>query len=130
MITEQYRKTISGPQQFSPTFDLTHAVDVATGENAHVGIEIYGFPEPKTLILLRMLDSKDLTSSVRHSVRYTASEAPFGFVNVTFSDLLDTDLTNYTLIVDNGEGAALTYTFYLNEGERSFYSCINIHIFI
>ena len=88
-------------QQFSPTFDLTHAVDVATGENANVGIEIYGFPEPKTLILLRMLDSKDLTSSVRHSVRYTASEASFGFVNVTFSDLLDADLTNYTLIVDN-----------------------------
>ena len=50
-------------------------------------------------------------------MKYTASEAPFGFVNVTISDVIDTDYTNYTLTVDNGEGEALTYSFYLYDGK-------------
>ena len=64
-----------------------------------------------------MVDIVDVTSSPRHSVKYTAREAPFGFVNVTISDVIDTDYTNYTLTVDNGEGEALTYSFYLYKGE-------------
>ena len=50
-------------------------------------------------------------------MKYTAREAPFGFVNVTISDVIDTDFTNYTLTVDNGEGEALTYSFYLYDGK-------------
>ena len=80
-------------------------------------MEIYGFPEPRALTLLKVVDSVDVTSSPRHSVKYTAREAPFGFVNVTISDVIDIDYTNYTLTVDNGEGEALTYSFYLYEGK-------------
>ena len=79
-------------------------------------MEIYGFPEPRALTLLKVIDSRDRTSTPRHSVKYTAREDPLGFVNVTISDVIDIDYTNYTLTVDNGEREALTYSFYLYEG--------------
>ena len=82
-----------------------------------IKLEVYGFPEPRALTLSRLIDSTNLTSSPRHSVKYTAREAPCGFVNVTISDVIDTDFTNYTLTVDNGEGEALTYSFYLYDGK-------------
>ena len=106
-----------GPQQFLPTFDSPPNIGAAIGESANIDLEIYGFPEPRALILSRLIDSTNLTSSPRHSVKYTAREAPFGFVNVTISDVIDIDHTNYTLTVDNGEGEALIYSFYLYEGE-------------
>ena len=87
------------------------------GETVHIDLEIYGFPEPRTLTLLKVVDSVDVTSSPRHSVKYTAREAPLGFVNMTISDIVETDFTNYMLLVDNGEGEALTYTFHLIRGQ-------------
>ena len=116
-ITTASYKTVPGPQRFLPNFDPPPAVGAATGETAHIDLEIYGFPEPRELTLSRLIDGVDLTSPPRHSVKYTAREAPFGFVNVTISDVIDTDFTNYTLTVDNGEGEALTYSFYLCEGK-------------
>ena len=116
-ITTASYKTVPGPQRFLPNFDPPPAVGAAIGETAHIDLEIYGFPEPRELTMLKLIDSANLTSSPRHSVKYTASEAPFGFVNVTISDVIDTDYTNYTLTVDNGEGEALTYSFYLYEGK-------------
>ena len=50
-------------------------------------------------------------------MKYTARQAPLGFVNVTISDIVETDFTNYILVADNGEGEALTYTFYLIRGQ-------------
>ena len=116
-MIHQLLKTVPGPQRFLSTFDSPPDVGAAIGETAHIDLEIYGFPGPSALTLSRLIDSADLTSSPRHSVKYTAMEAPFGFVNVTISDVIDTDYTNYTLTVDNGEGEALTYSFYLYEGE-------------
>ena len=116
-MIHQLLKTVSGPQQFLPTFDPPPDVGAAIGETAHIDLKIYGFPEPRALTLSRLIDSTHLTLSPRHSVKYTAREAPFGFVNVTISDVIDTDYTNYTLTVDNGEGEALTYSFYLYEGK-------------
>ena len=98
-------------------FNSKPQVDAVIRETAKFGIEIYGFPEPSTLTLQRTDDGTDLMSSPRHSVQYTAGVAPFGVVNVTISDLVQADYTNYTLTVDNGVGNALNYTFYLNEGE-------------
>ena len=116
-MIHQLLKTVTGPQRFLPTFDPPPAVGAAIGETAHIDPQIYGFPEPRTLTLSRLIDSTNLTSSPRHSVKYTAREAPFGVVNVTISDVIDNDFTNYTLTVDNGEGEALTYSFYLYEGK-------------
>ena len=107
---------ISGPQQLSPLFNSKPQVDSAIRETAKFGIEIYGFPEPRTLTLERTNDDTTLTYSPRHSVEYKAGVAPFGVVNVTIFDLVEADYTNYTLTVDNGVGNALVYTFYLNEG--------------
>ena len=87
------------------------------GGTAHIDIEIYGFPEPRAVTLLKVVGSVDVTSTPRHSVKYTAREAPLGFVNVTISDIIETDFTNYILVVDNGEGQALTYSFYLSRGQ-------------
>ena len=116
IITALHKMT-PGPQRFLPSFDAQPVVSAAIGETAHIDLEIYGFPEPRGLTLLKVVDSTNLTSSPRHSVKYTAREAPLGFVNVTISDVRDTDFTNYTLTVDNGEGEALTYSFYLYEGK-------------
>ena len=116
-MIHQLLKTVPGPQRFLPTFHPPSDVGAATGETAHIDLEIYGFPEPRELTLSRLIDSTNLTSSPRHSVKYTAREPPFGFVYVTISDVIDTDFTNYTLTVDNGEGEALAYSFYLHEGE-------------
>ncbi|KAK3730450.1 hypothetical protein RRG08_057506, partial [Elysia crispata] len=103
------------PQQLSPLFNSKPQVDAVIRETAKFGIEIYGFPEPSTLTLQKTDDDTDLTSSPRHSVQYTAGVAPFGVVNVTISDVVEADYTNYTLTVDNGVGNALNYTFYLNQ---------------
>ena len=116
-----------GPQRFLPTFDPPPAVGAVIGETAHIDLEIYGFPEPRELTLLKVVDSTHLTSSPRHSVKYTARKAPLGFVNVTISDVIDTDYTNYTLTVNNGEGEALTYSFYLYEGEIFPLGMCNFH---
>ena len=91
------------------------------GGTAYIDLEIYGFPEPRALTLLKVVDSVDVTSSPRHSVKYTAREAPLGLVSVTIFDVIEADFTNYTLTADNGEGEALTYSFYLYEGETSLY---------
>ena len=107
----------SGPQRFLPSFDSSPDVGAVIGETVQIELEIYGFPEPRALTLLKLIDSTNLTSSPRHSVKYTAREAPFGVVNVTIYDVIDTDYTNYTLTVDNGEGEALTYSFYLYDGK-------------
>ncbi|KAK3726419.1 hypothetical protein RRG08_006204 [Elysia crispata] len=107
------------PQQLSSLFNSKPQVDAAIRETAKLGIEIYGFPEPSTLTLQKTDDDTDLMSSPRHSVQYTAGVAPFGVVNVTISDVVEADYTNYTLTVDNGVGNALNYTFYLNEVDAS-----------
>ncbi|KAK3721882.1 hypothetical protein RRG08_057485 [Elysia crispata] len=107
------------PQQLSPLFNSKPQVDAVIRETAKFGIEIYGFPEPSTLTLQKTDDDTDLMSSPRHSVQYTAGVAPFGVVNVTLSDVVEADYTNYTLTVDNGVGNALNYTFYLNEVDAS-----------
>ena len=92
-------------------------VSSAVGETAHIDLEIYGFPEPRALTLLKVVESVDVTSSPRHSVKYTAREAPIGLISVTIFDVIKADFTNYTLTVDNGEGEALTYSFYLYKGD-------------
>ena len=79
------------------------------GETAHIDLDIYGFPKPRAVTLLKVVDSTYLTSSSRHSVTNTAREAPLA------SDVVETDFTNYALTVDNGEDEALTDSFYLYE---------------
>ena len=109
--------TISGPQQLRLLFNSKPQFDAALGETAKFGLEIYGFPEPITLTLQKRDVGTNLYPRLCHSVEYTAGVAPFGVVNVTISDVVEADYTNYTLTVDNGVGNALIYTFYLNKGE-------------
>ncbi|GFR61355.1 cell adhesion molecule 4 [Elysia marginata] len=106
--------SVNCAQQFSPLFSPSPKFDGVSGEIAEIDIEIYGFPEPR-VTLHRNVDNADLTSSPRHEVKYTSTVAPFGFVNVTISDLVEADYTTYTLTIDNGVGDALVYSFYLNQ---------------
>ncbi|GFS23988.1 vascular cell adhesion molecule 1, partial [Elysia marginata] len=106
--------SVNCAQQFRPLFSPSPKVDGVIGDRAEIDIEIYGFPEPR-VTLRRIVDNADLTSFPRHEVKYTSSVAPFGFVNVTISGLVETDYTNYTLTIDNGVGDALVYSFYLNQ---------------
>ena len=62
-------------------------------------------------------ENENLKLYPRHSLKYTARESPFGYINLSMYNLVREDFTNYTLTVDNGEGEALIYTFCLNEGE-------------
>ncbi|GFR99199.1 hypothetical protein ElyMa_002786900, partial [Elysia marginata] len=110
----RFKLNVTCAQQFSPLFSPSPKVDGVIEEKAKIDIEIYGFPEPR-LTLHRIVDDADLTSSPRHELKYTSSVAPFGFVNVTISDLVEADFTNYTLTIDNGVGNALVYSFYLNQ---------------
>ena len=118
-IIPQYNilQFFSGPLRFLPTFDPPATLGAHIGETVDIGLEIYGFPEPRALTLLKGVDSVDLTSSPRHSVKYTAREAPLGFVNMTISDIVETDFTNYILVVDNWEEKDLLYSLYLYKGE-------------
>ncbi|GFR96644.1 neural cell adhesion molecule 1 [Elysia marginata] len=106
--------TVSCAQQFSPLFSLSPYIDGFIGEKAEIDVEIYGFPEP-SVTLQRTDNSANLKSFPRHEVKYTSTVAPFGFVNVTISDVVEADYTNYTLTIDNGVGDALNYSFYLNQ---------------
>ncbi|KAK3799453.1 hypothetical protein RRG08_005842 [Elysia crispata] len=85
------------------------------GETALIDIEIYGYPEPKTLSLQKANNDTDLTSSLRHTVKYTAGVTPFGAVSVTISNILEADFTIYKVTIDNGVGDALLYHFSLNQ---------------
>ncbi|GFS05748.1 neural cell adhesion molecule 1 [Elysia marginata] len=116
--SKEIRISVNCAQQFSPLFSPSPKVDGVLGETAEVDIEIYGFPEPR-VTLHRNVDNADLTSSPRHEVKYTSTVAPFGFVNVTISDLVEADYTNYTLTIDNGVGDALVYSFYLNQVDQT-----------
>ncbi|KAK3747595.1 hypothetical protein RRG08_058353, partial [Elysia crispata] len=113
--------TDTGRQQLSPLFYLIHkadpSIEAIIEKTAHIDLEIYGYAEPTTLTLQRLYYDADLASSPRHSVTYTASAAPFRTVNVTISDLVEADLTIYTLTVEYGVGEALKYIFHLNQGE-------------
>ncbi|GFR74470.1 protein amalgam, partial [Elysia marginata] len=104
-------------QKFSSMFFPPPKVDGVIGGKAEIDFEIYGFPEPR-VTLHRIVDNADITSSPRHEVKYTSTVAPFGFVKMTISDLVEIDYTNYTLTIDNGVGDALTYSFYLSQAGR------------
>ncbi|GFR79669.1 roundabout homolog 1-like [Elysia marginata] len=114
ITSEKIRISVNCAQQFSPLFSPSPKVDGVLGETAEIDIEIYGFPEP-SVTLHRTVDNANLKSFPRHEVKYTSSVAPFGFVNVTISDLVKADYTTYTLTIDNGVGDALVYSFYLNQ---------------
>ena len=106
----------AGPQQFIPSYDPPPVVLATIGESVNLEMEIYGFPEPSVLTLLRTDDHEDLTSSRRHSAVYTATRAPFGVLGVAIHNVTEEDFTNYTLTVGNAEGL-LIYSFDLIDGE-------------
>ncbi|GFO46651.1 hypothetical protein PoB_007315600 [Plakobranchus ocellatus] len=106
---------MSGPHQLASNISQPEIVEVSLGGTAELGLEIYGYPTPHLLTLIRTRDNTNLTGSARHLIEYSPGQAPFGFVNVTISDVLEEDFTNYTITVDNGESHPLVYPFYLVE---------------
>ena len=106
----------SGPQRLTQSVNQTQYVDAPIGQTARITTEIFGFPAPNALELVRLSDNEILASSSRHSVTYTAGEAPLGLVTVAVSGVTETDISNYTVTVDNGVEDPLTYTFYLKPG--------------
>ncbi|GFO32211.1 neural cell adhesion molecule 1-like isoform x5 [Plakobranchus ocellatus] len=103
------------PQQLAPNISQPEAVEVAVEETAELGLEIYGYPIPHLLTLMRITDNTNLIGSTRHLIEYSPGQAPFGIVNVTIFFVEEEDFTNYTITVDNGEGEPLVYPFYLVE---------------
>ncbi|GFO27306.1 hypothetical protein PoB_005381100 [Plakobranchus ocellatus] len=104
--------------QLVPNMKHLGVVEVALGETAELSLEIYGYPIPELLTLMRTRDSTNLTGSARHLIQYSPGQAPFGFVNVTISDVVEEDFTNYTILVSNGvggENTTLVYPFCLVE---------------
>ncbi|GFO08835.1 protein amalgam-like protein [Plakobranchus ocellatus] len=90
-------------QQLATIISQPKTVDLSLGETAELGLKIYGYPPPHLVTLLRTRDNTNLTGSARHLIEYSPRQAPFGFVNVTISDVVEEDFTNYTITVDNGE---------------------------
>ncbi|GFO46665.1 neural cell adhesion molecule 1 [Plakobranchus ocellatus] len=116
MTIKEISVGVKCPQQLAPKISPPDTVEVALGGTAELGLEIYGYPTPQLLTLMRTRDNTNLTGSARFLIEYSPGQAPFGFVNVTISDVAEEDFTNYTIIVDNGEGNegdALVYPFYL-----------------
>ncbi|GFO27297.1 neural cell adhesion molecule 1 [Plakobranchus ocellatus] len=108
------------PQQLASNIRQPDTVEVAQGETAELNLEIYGYPTPQLLTLMRTRDNTNLTGSARHLIEYSPGQAPFGVVNVTILDVVEEDFTNYTIIVDNGEGNegdALVYPFYVAQAK-------------
>ncbi|GFN84771.1 hypothetical protein PoB_001127700 [Plakobranchus ocellatus] len=106
---------MGGPQQFASNISQPGAIEVELGENAELGLEIYGYPIPHLLTMMKTRDSTNLTGSARHLIEYSPGQTHFGFVNVTIVFVEKEDFTNYTITVDNGVGDPLVYPFYLVE---------------
>ncbi|GFO47090.1 hypothetical protein PoB_007359500, partial [Plakobranchus ocellatus] len=104
---------VTCPQQFASNISQPVTVEVALGATAEFGLEIYGYPTPHLLNLMRTTDNTNLTESSRHLTEYSPSQVPFGSVNVTISDVVEGDFTNYIVTVDNGVGDPLLYPFSL-----------------
>ncbi|GFR72746.1 cell adhesion molecule 3 [Elysia marginata] len=113
IITQEINLGVRCPQQLSKTSTFPSAVDAVLGEATQFSFEVYGFPEPSSLTLKKINAEIDLALSPRHQVTYSASVAPFGIVSITFFDVVQSDLTNYTLTLDNGVKDAQSYMFYL-----------------
>ncbi|GFN84767.1 vascular cell adhesion protein 1 [Plakobranchus ocellatus] len=113
VTTKEISLGVKCPQQLVPKNSQPEIVDVALGETAELGLEIYGYPAPELLTLIRTTDNINLTGSARHLIEYSPGQAPFGSVNVTIVLVEEEDFTNYTLTVDNGVGDPLVYPFYL-----------------
>ncbi|GFO46642.1 hypothetical protein PoB_007314700 [Plakobranchus ocellatus] len=103
----------TGPQHLAPNISQPEIVEVAVEETAELGLEIYGYPAPQLLTLIKTTDNTNLTGSARHLIEYSPSHAPFGLVNMTIFFVEEEDFTNYTITVDNGEGDPLVYPFNL-----------------
>ncbi|GFN98435.1 protein amalgam [Plakobranchus ocellatus] len=103
------------PQKLTSNISQPEAVEVVIHETAELGLEIYGYPNPQLLTLMRTRDNTNLTGSARHLIEYLPGQAPFGVVNATIFYVGEEDYTNYTITVVNGVGDALVYPFYLVE---------------
>ncbi|GFO08863.1 hemicentin-1 [Plakobranchus ocellatus] len=115
MTTKESIVGVKCPQKLTSNISQPEAVEAVINETAELGLEIYGYPAPHLLTLMRTTDSTNLTGSARHLMEYSPGQAPFGVVNVTIFDVVEEDYTNYTITVDNGVGDALVYPFYLVE---------------
>ncbi|GFO46621.1 hypothetical protein PoB_007312600, partial [Plakobranchus ocellatus] len=107
-----------GSQQLVSNISQPDTVEVAQGETAELNLEIYGYPTPQLLTLMRTTDNTNVTGSTRHHIKYLPYQAPFGCVKVSISDVTIEDFTNYTITVDNGEANeshALEHSFCLME---------------
>ncbi|GFN84766.1 cell adhesion molecule [Plakobranchus ocellatus] len=113
--TKEISVGVKCPQQAAFKISQPRIVEVALKETAELGLEIYGYPSPHLLTLIRTRDNTNLTGSARHLIEYSPGQAPFGIVNVTIFFVEEEDFINYTLTVDNGEGDPLVYPFYLAE---------------
>ncbi|GFN93543.1 fibroblast growth factor receptor 3, partial [Plakobranchus ocellatus] len=118
VTTIENNVVVKCPQQLALNINQPEAVKVVLAETAKVGVEIYGYPTPHLLTLMRTRYNTNLTGSARHLIEYSPGQAPFGFVNVIISDVVEEDFTNYTIAVDNGVGDPLVYTFYLVEEKQ------------
>ncbi|GFN98436.1 neural cell adhesion molecule 1 [Plakobranchus ocellatus] len=103
------------PQKLISNISQPEAVEVVIHETAELGLEIYGYPNPQLLTLMRTRDNTNLAGSARHLIEYSPGQAPFGVVNATIFNVGEEDYTNYTITVVNGVGDALVYPFYLVE---------------
>ncbi|GFO46603.1 hemicentin-2 [Plakobranchus ocellatus] len=115
VTSKEIGAVVKCPQQLASKISWPEAVQVATSETAELGLEIYGYPTPHLLTLMRTRDNTNLTGSARHLIEYSPGQAPFGFVKVTIFFVEEEDFTNYTITVDNGVGDPLVYPFYLAE---------------
>ncbi|GFO36320.1 cell adhesion molecule, partial [Plakobranchus ocellatus] len=115
VTTNETSIKVKCPQKLASNTIQPEAVEVVINETAELGLEIYGYPIPQLLTLMRTRDRTNLTGSAGYLMEYSPHQAPFGVINVTISDVGEEDYTNYTITVDNGVGDALVYSFYLVE---------------
>ncbi|GFO45815.1 rhoptry-associated protein 1 alpha1 [Plakobranchus ocellatus] len=80
VTTNEISVGVQCSQQLASNISQPDTVEVAMGETAELDVEIYGYPTPQLLTLMRTKDSKHLTGSARHLIEYLPHQAPFGCV--------------------------------------------------
>ncbi|GFO27332.1 neural cell adhesion molecule 1 [Plakobranchus ocellatus] len=120
ITTQEIFVPVKCPMQLTANISQPKTVETSLGETAELDLEIYGYPAPHQLTLMRTTDNTNLTGSARHLIEYSPGQAPFGFVNVTISDVIEADFSSYIIIADNGESndngiKMLMYRFYFGE---------------
>ncbi|KAH9508535.1 hypothetical protein Btru_051870 [Bulinus truncatus] len=85
-----------------------------SGQIFSYNLSVYGFPTPSNF---KVLKSGRVTNNL--IVTYSATELPYGIIELKLSNVTSSDFDNYTVIMFQNGSQSLNYSFYITEANET-----------